>query len=122
MKLLVEIPDTTKIIADTENFNSFSYPVWVSSCINAIRNGQSLPEDCEILTKEAYDDLCMKGYKKLVDIEVVKQKVFEITDLYDSGEYIVYEDGKYKIGNDIENETRMDLTRNEALQGVINGI
>ena len=89
MKLLVEIPDTTKIIADTEQDHTFSYPVWVSSCINAIRNGQPLSKDCEILTKEAYDDLCMKaskekiqqfdiksmnGYKKLVDIEVVKEK------------------------------------------------
>ena len=31
--------------------------------INAIRNGQPLPEDCEILTKEAYSDLCKRASK-----------------------------------------------------------
>ena len=74
--------------------------------LEAVENGIVLPE----------------GYKKLVDVDVVKQKVFDITDLYDSGKYLVFEDGKYLIGDDIQNDNRRVLSFNEALQGVINGI
>ena len=63
-----------------------------------------------------------KGHGNLIDSNVVKQKVYDIVDLYDSGEYLVFEDCKYLIGNDIQNDNRRILSLNEALQGVINGI
>lgn len=31
--------------------------------VNAIKNGTPLPEGAEILTKEAYSDLCMRASK-----------------------------------------------------------
>ena len=32
-----------------------------------IANGQPLPKDCEILTKEAYEDLCLRASKEQED-------------------------------------------------------
>ena len=75
-------------------------------CGYAIRNGIVLP----------------KGHGRLIDAGMVKQKIFDITELYDSGKYLVFEDCKYLIGDDIQNDNRRVLSLNEALQGVINGM
>ena len=103
MKILIDVDDNlyTRLFDNgVDNYND------VADVVKAIRKGTVLP----------------KGYGRLIDANVVTQKVFDITDLYDSGEYLVFEDNKYLIGNDIQNDNRRILSFNEALQGVINGI
>ena len=59
MKLLIEIPEETH-----ERIKENTYCGILNEQIyNAIANGQPLPEDCEILTKEAYEDLCLRASK-----------------------------------------------------------
>lgn len=57
MKLLIEIPE--------EKYNYFilNRNSYKRSIAESIINGQRLPDDCEILTKEAYADLCMRASK-----------------------------------------------------------
>lgn len=53
----------------------------------------------------------------------VIQEVFEIIDMYDSGEYLVYEDEeqtKLTVGNDRENDFRRILSEWEAVQLKVN--
>ena len=102
MKIIIDIPED---VYEEIKSNDWSDLALKGFCI-AVRKGTVLP----------------KGHNKLLDINAVKQKVFDITDLYDSGEYLVLEDGKYLIGNDIQNDNRRILSFNEALQGVINGM
>lgn len=61
MKLLVEIPDTLKQIADEEDAKTFSHIMWQAIMMDVVKNGQPIPDDCEILTKEAYEDLCKRA-------------------------------------------------------------
>lgn len=59
MKLVIDIPE------DTYNAIQENYYCGIlnSDMYNAIKNGQPLPDDCEILTKEAYADLCFSASK-----------------------------------------------------------
>lgn len=61
MKLLIEIPDQMheRISVDTVSMREMQLLLMV------IRQGQPLPEDCEILTKEAYSDLCLRASKNV---------------------------------------------------------
>ena len=59
MKLLVEIPEETYI--HLRNGGNIGASLLIE---NAIKNGQKLPEDCEILTKEAYSDLCLRASRE----------------------------------------------------------
>lgn len=59
MKLLVEIPET--IYEEAVNKRNYITVGKIEVVLKAIANGQPLPEDCEILTKEAYSDLCMRA-------------------------------------------------------------
>lgn len=61
MKLLVEIPET--IYEEAVNNRNFITVGKIEVVWKAIANGQKLPEDCEILTKEAYSDLCLRARK-----------------------------------------------------------
>ena len=61
MKLLIEISDTLKQIADEEDAKTFSHIMWQAILMNAVKYGQPIPDDCEILTKEAYEDLCARA-------------------------------------------------------------
>ena len=63
MKLLVEIPEKTYEYAKYYRESHILSLRDNSICMDAIRDGQPLPEDCEILTKEAYEDLCMRASK-----------------------------------------------------------
>lgn len=56
MKLLVEIPE------DYYNKIMGIKPVHYTARIYiAVQNGQPIPDDCEILTREAYEDLCKRA-------------------------------------------------------------
>lgn len=44
--------------------NGWMLPPDVENVVQGIKNGQPLPEDCEILTKEAYSDLCLRASKE----------------------------------------------------------
>ena len=61
MKLLVEIPDYRYRAFKEIDVTQKPYTINERSAITVIKNGQPLPEDCEILTKEAYSDLCMRA-------------------------------------------------------------
>lgn len=63
MKLIIEVSEVLKQIVDEDDVKTFSHPMWLAICMDAIANGQPLPEDCEILTKEAYEDLCKRASK-----------------------------------------------------------
>jgi len=104
-KVLIDIPD------ETYEYVKQNY-----------RYGIGAEVACKLGFAVAEGTVLPKGHDKLLDVDVVKQKVFDITDLYDSGKYLVFEDGKYLIGDDIENDNRRILSFNEALQGVINGM
>ena len=67
MKLLVEIPDYRYRAIKKIDVTQKPYTINVRSAITAIKNGQPLPEDCEILTKEAYSDLCLRACKEQTD-------------------------------------------------------
>lgn len=45
--------------------------------MNAIRDGQILPDGCEILTKEAYTDLCMRA-AKASDLDDIRAEIDHI--------------------------------------------
>ena len=64
MKLLVEIPDYRYRAIKKIDLTKKPYTINERSAIIAIQHGQPLPEDCEILTKEAYSDLCLKAREK----------------------------------------------------------
>ena len=51
MKLLVEI--------DERKWQSVQDGTWCGS--EEIARGQPIPDDCEILTREAYEDLCARA-------------------------------------------------------------
>lgn len=71
MKLLVEIPNSIYT-----NISLIQRGSIVSKCfVDCVRNGQPLPDDCEILTKEAYEDLCVRASNSQTDslIEVRKE-------------------------------------------------
>ena len=53
MKLLVEIPDTLKQIADEEDAKTFSHIMWQAIMMDVVKNGHPIPDDCEILTKKS---------------------------------------------------------------------
>ena len=59
MKLLIEIPNS--LYANLSKIQRGS--VASKRVLDCVRNGQKLPNDCEILTKEAYKDLCMRASK-----------------------------------------------------------
>ena len=59
MKLLVEIPE--KIHEEAVNNRNYIMMGKIEVVWKAIANGQPLPDDCEILTKEAYGDLCLRA-------------------------------------------------------------
>ena len=61
MKLIIEISEETK--KNIHWYGLHLCPRDENNLVNAIRNGQPLPEDCEILTKEAYSDLCKRASK-----------------------------------------------------------
>ena len=63
MKLLVEIPDYRYKAIKEIDVTQKHYTINERSAITVIKNGQPLPKDCEILTKEAYADLCMRASK-----------------------------------------------------------
>lgn len=64
MKLLVEIPDYRYRAIKKIDVTQKPYTINERSAITVIKNGQPLPEDCEILTKEAYSDLCLMASKE----------------------------------------------------------
>lgn len=57
MKVVIDIPDKLY-----KNLQSDLY-CGPENLINPIRGGVVLPEGAEILTKEAYSDLCMRASK-----------------------------------------------------------
>lgn len=57
MKLLVEIPNS--LYSNLSKIERGS--VASKRVLDCVRNGQVLPKDCEILTREAYSDLCMRS-------------------------------------------------------------
>jgi len=61
MKLLVEIPDYRYRAIKGIDVTKKPYTINERSAITVIQKGQPLPEDCEILTKEAYSDLCLRA-------------------------------------------------------------
>ena len=63
MKLLVEIPDYRYRAIKKIDVTQKPYTINERSAITVIKNGQPLPEDCEILTKEAYSDLYIRASK-----------------------------------------------------------
>lgn len=67
MKLLVEIPDYRYRAIKKIDVTQKPYTINERSAIIVIKNGQPLPEDCEILTKEAYEDLCKRASKGVED-------------------------------------------------------
>ena len=67
MKLLVEIPDYRYRAIKKIDVTQKPYTINERSAITVIKNGQPLPEDCEILTKEAYEDLCTRASKEQTD-------------------------------------------------------
>ena len=44
MQIVIEISDTLKRIADNEDAKTFSHMVWQAIVMDAIKNGQPLPE------------------------------------------------------------------------------
>lgn len=56
MKVLVEIPED-----DLDVIKNLQKRGWANRHEIAIANGQPIPDDCEILTKEAYEDLCARA-------------------------------------------------------------
>lgn len=60
MKLLVEISDE-KYNFIIERYKEDKGLQTRENLYKTIATGQPLPEDCEILTKEAYEDLCMRA-------------------------------------------------------------
>lgn len=67
MKLLVEIPDYRYRAIKEIDVTQKPYTINERSAITVIKNGQPLPKDCEILTKEAYEDLCLRASKEQED-------------------------------------------------------
>lgn len=67
MKLLVEIPDYRYRAIKKIDVTQKPYTINERSAITVIKNGQPLPEDCEILTREAYEDLCNRASKEIKD-------------------------------------------------------
>ena len=67
MKLLVEIPDYRYRAIKKIDVTQKPYTINERSAITVIKNGQPLPEDCEILTRETYEDLCNRGSKEIKD-------------------------------------------------------
>ena len=67
MKVLVEIPDYRYRAIKKIDVTQKPYTINERSAITAIKNGQPLPEDCEVLTKEAYEDLCLRANKERED-------------------------------------------------------
>lgn len=61
MKLLVEIPDYRYREIKEIDTTKKPYTINERSAITVIKHGQPLPDDCEILTKEAYEDLCKRA-------------------------------------------------------------
>lgn len=54
MKVLIEIPEKWSDKTDVPTAEEWE---------EIVMSGQPLPDDCEILTKEAYSDLCMRASK-----------------------------------------------------------
>ncbi len=67
MKLLVEIPDYRYRAIKKIDVTQKPYTINERSAITVIKNGQPLPEDCEILTSKAYEDLCLRASKEQED-------------------------------------------------------
>ena len=73
MKVVIEIPKSTyKDIKET-HIISCGEP-FTQKLIKCIKNGVELPEGAEILTKEAYSDLCMRASKVESEVENKKEK------------------------------------------------
>ena len=66
MKLLVEIPDYKYKAIKGIDVTQKPYTINERSAITAIKNGQPFYEDCEILTTEAYEDLCLRASKEQI--------------------------------------------------------
>ena len=69
MKLLVEIPNYRYRAIKKIDIIQKPYTINERSAIIAIKNGQPLPKDCEILTKEAYENLCLRASREHIKAE-----------------------------------------------------
>lgn len=70
MQIVINIPDGCY-----EELNNGQFPVQDAYRLVAwIKNGTPLPEGAEILTKEAYSDLCMRASKAESEEENKKEK------------------------------------------------
>lgn len=59
MNMLIDLDE--RIVNEAKTDPNY-YPVYYFEYIwKAIANGQPLPDDCEILTKDAYEDLCKRA-------------------------------------------------------------
>ena len=59
MQIVIDIPSHIyKTLIETGTYGYYRF-----DSKSAIKHGQLLPEDCEILSKEAYEDLCMRASK-----------------------------------------------------------
>lgn len=60
MKLVIDIPNEAyeeiPKIPFTQRDVLYTFTAW-------IKDGKPIPDDCEILTKEAYEDLCLRASK-----------------------------------------------------------
>ena len=61
MLLLIDIPEKLYEVTVESIIDADDVGVQVGTIGRAIANGQIIPDDCEILTKEAYADLCYKA-------------------------------------------------------------
>lgn len=61
MKLLVEIPDYRYRAIKKIDVTQKPYTINERSAITVIKNGKPITDDCKILTKEAYEDLCARA-------------------------------------------------------------
>lgn len=55
MQMLINIDEDYVKIINKNGASNYAEEV--------IKNGQPLPKDCEILTREAYEDLCLRASK-----------------------------------------------------------
>ena len=55
MKIIIDIPEDTYA-----EIVEYGIANWYSLTM-AFRDGQPIPDNCEILTKEAYEDLCARA-------------------------------------------------------------
>lgn len=64
MQIVIDIPEKTYEYAKNYRTSQIFSLKDNCICMDAIREGQLLPKDCEILTKEAYSELCLRASKE----------------------------------------------------------